>query len=64
MEKNDYLDENTRFKNNVIHQNNYRDDALLKLLQASDYAKNIVVWRQCYMIDSIYFCLFSMVGVD
>ena len=52
MEKNDYLD-NTSLKNNLLNGNDNKDEAFLKLLYASEYAKNIIVWRQSYIIALI-----------
>jgi hypothetical protein len=53
-EKKDYLDtDNIRLKKNNLNPNDSKDDALLKLLYASEYAKNIIVWRQCYIIAFI-----------
>ena len=53
-EINDYLDvDNKRLKKNVINENDSKDNAFLKLLYSSEYSKNLIIWRQCYIIAFI-----------
>lgn len=53
-EKSDFLDvDNKRLKKNTINGNDSKDNAFLKLLYSSEYTKNMIIWRQCYIIAFI-----------
>jgi hypothetical protein len=53
-EKRDFFDiQDTRLKKNIINDGDSKDSAFLKLLYSSEYSKDLIIWRQCYIIAFI-----------
>lgn len=53
-ERQDFFDKNgTRLRKHIINGNETKDSAFLKLLYSSEYAKDLILWRQCYIISLI-----------